>query len=271
MRKLVSLFLLYSLAVMLITGVVLFIMPHGRVAFWTGWTLFGLDKEQWDNIHVIFGFLMVIFGIWHLVLNWKSIVNYMKDNAFIAATVASIVVIVGSAMNVPPFKNFIELGESIKNSWPKPETMPPAPHAELFPLTKIANLLGLSPEEAVKILRENGYKVPSPELKLKEIAKLNSTTPAKIYETLLKKAKRKPASAVQIQPGSGLGMLPLKTLSQKLGIPLEEALKRLKEEGIEASPESSLRELASKVGKHPHELLEVLTGGEYEAPQGCYK
>ncbi|MEO2069102.1 MAG: hypothetical protein ABGX27_06270 [Desulfurobacteriaceae bacterium] len=29
----------------------------------------------------MFGFLMVTFGIWHLVLNWKSFVSYLKDKA----------------------------------------------------------------------------------------------------------------------------------------------------------------------------------------------
>jgi len=78
LRKYVSLFLFYTLIAMTISGIVLYIMPHGRVAYWTGWRFLGLDKDQWDSLHTIFGFLMIFFGIWHVILNWNSIVNYLN-------------------------------------------------------------------------------------------------------------------------------------------------------------------------------------------------
>ncbi|MEO2066156.1 MAG: DUF4405 domain-containing protein, partial [Desulfurobacteriaceae bacterium] len=168
LRKFVSLMLFYSLLVMFISGVVLFIMPHGRVAYWTGWTFLGLDKDKWDNLHIIFGFLMLFFGFWHILLNWRAIVNYFKTKDFLVSTLLTVIVTIGTVSNLPPFKNFIDFGEKIKNSWPKPATMPPAPHAELFPLSGVVQMVGLDPRQTVEVLRSKGIKVPSPNTTLKE-------------------------------------------------------------------------------------------------------
>ena len=193
LRKYVSLFLFYTLLFLTVTGIVLFIMPPGRVAYWTGWHFLGLDKDQWDNLHIIFGFLMVFFGIWHLTLNWRSFVSYLKGKAglftsreFFITSLLVLLIASATLMNLPPFKTFIDFGTKIKKSWPKPKTMPPAPHAEIFPLKKIARLVGISPERAVKILRSQGIKVNSVNEPLKKIAKTNHKTPAQIYELLLK-------------------------------------------------------------------------------------
>ena len=190
-RKYVSLSLLYALIAMTISGIVLYIMPHGRVAYWTGWKFLGLDKDQWDGFHTIYGFLTIFFGIWHVILNWKNIVNYLKGRAgiiiskeFFITTIVALTITIGTIANIPPFKTIMDIGERIKHSWPKPETMPPAPHAELFPLKKVAQMIGLSPQKAINVLESKGIKVESPDEILKEIAAKNNTTPAKIYEIL---------------------------------------------------------------------------------------
>ncbi len=263
LRKFVSLMLFYSLLVMLISGVVLFIMPHGRVAYWTGWTFLGLDKDQWDNLHIIFGFLMLFFSFWHLLLNWRAIVNYFKSKYFLVSTLLTVIIAVGAVSNLPPFKNFIDFGEKIKNSWPKPATMPPAPHAELFPLSKVAQMVGLEPRQAVEVLRSRGIKVPSPNTTLKEIANLNNTTPARVYEILLEVSpKRSSSRTLQFQPGSGMGRFTLKEVCAQLRIPLNLCLERLRKRGIEAAPDSQLREIAFKNGLYPYQLIEILQGGK---------
>ncbi len=267
MRKFVSLMLMYSLLIMSVSGIVLYIMPHGRVAYWTGWRFLGLDKDQWDSLHTIFGFLMVIFGIWHLVLNWQSIKNYivgkvgaLLSREFLLASVLSAVVVVGSIVNVPPFSSFIALEEAIKNMWPKPRTMPPAPHAELFPLSKVAVMVGLSPEKAVEILKSNGIKVSSVRKTLKDIAVENGITPARIYELFLKASPRK--SSLKFQPGSGLGRKSLREVCQQLGLGVQECVDILKRNGVKASPEETIRQIALNNGKLPYEVIQILRGGK---------
>ncbi len=121
LRKYISLFLFYTLIAIIISGIVLYIMPHGRIAYWTDWRFLGLDKDQWDALHTIFGFLMIFFGIWHVILNWKSIVRYLKGKAgiltskeFLITTFIVLIAGVGTLTNLPPFKTVIDIGEKIK-------------------------------------------------------------------------------------------------------------------------------------------------------------
>ena len=60
LRRIVSLTLFLSVAVMLTSSVILYIVPHGRVAYWADWTLWGLSKTQWGDMHTNSGLLMLI-------------------------------------------------------------------------------------------------------------------------------------------------------------------------------------------------------------------
>ena len=145
-----------------------------------------MDKDQWDTLHTVFGLLMILFGIWHVILNWKAIVKYFASKEFFITTVAVLLITVGSVANVPPFKTIMDAGEKIKKSWPRPKVMLPAPHAELFPLKKVAKLAGVPPQKALSILRSKGLKVDSLNETLKEIAAKNDTTPARVYKLLIR-------------------------------------------------------------------------------------
>lgn len=252
---------------MTISGIVLYVMPHGRVAYWTGWRFLVLDKDQWDSLHTIFGFLMIFFGIWHVILNWKNIVNYLKGRAgiitskeFFITTIIALTITIGTIANVPPFKTVMDIGERIKNSWPKPETMPPAPHAELFPLKKVAQMAELSPQKAIDVLGSKGIKVESSDEILKEIAAKNNTTPARIYEILSRTSKK--AKEFHFQPGSEMGKLTLREVCQDLQISPQECLEILKKHGIATDLNQQLRDIAFKNGKYPYQILEILQGGK---------
>ncbi|HYN38594.1 MAG TPA: DUF4405 domain-containing protein [Rhodospirillales bacterium] len=64
-----------SAIILLISGVVLFIAPSGRIASATQWALLWLDKDGWVNLHNVFAILFVAGLIWHLVFNWKPLSN----------------------------------------------------------------------------------------------------------------------------------------------------------------------------------------------------
>jgi hypothetical protein len=50
----------------------LYIEPHGRVAYWTKWSFLGLEKDQWGNIHIFSGLLFLVAGGFHLYYNLKK-------------------------------------------------------------------------------------------------------------------------------------------------------------------------------------------------------
>lgn len=77
-RRVISWLSFLSFAILGATGLVLYFTPQGRIANWAIWTFAGLTKEDWGNIHVIVSMLFVITMIWHIILNWKPLIAYLK-------------------------------------------------------------------------------------------------------------------------------------------------------------------------------------------------
>jgi len=67
MRKITSLTMLISFVLLVLTSVILYIVPQGRVAYWADWHLLGLSKSQWGNLHINLGFLFLLAGFLHLL------------------------------------------------------------------------------------------------------------------------------------------------------------------------------------------------------------
>ena len=81
LRKMTSLTALLSFVGMVVTSLVLYIVPHGRVAYWADWTLLGLDKTRWGDLHINLGLLFLLALGLHIYYNWKAIVAYLKNKA----------------------------------------------------------------------------------------------------------------------------------------------------------------------------------------------
>lgn len=100
-----------SAVILLISGIVLFIAPSGRIANTTQWALLWLDKDGWANLHNVFAILFVAGLIWHLVFNWKPLSNYVVSRAthhlnlkkeMLAAVAVILVLVIVVAQNLPP-------------------------------------------------------------------------------------------------------------------------------------------------------------------------
>jgi len=78
-RKIASLTAALSFIVMLLTNIILYIVPQGRIAYWADWRLWNLTKEQWGNIHINTGILLLTALGFHIYYNWKPILSYLKD------------------------------------------------------------------------------------------------------------------------------------------------------------------------------------------------
>ncbi len=81
MRKITSLTALVSFLLLLLNSIVLYIVPHGRIAYWADWRLWGLTKTEWTNQHVIIGILFLLAIFIHTFYNWTLIVAYLKNRA----------------------------------------------------------------------------------------------------------------------------------------------------------------------------------------------
>jgi hypothetical protein len=81
MKKITSLTAMISFLVLIVNSVVLYIVPHGRVARWADWRLWGLSREQWEAQHTIIGLLFLVAIFFHTYYNWKPLVAYLKNKA----------------------------------------------------------------------------------------------------------------------------------------------------------------------------------------------
>ena len=194
LRKITSLTALLSFILMLLTSIILYIVPEGRVAYWSDWRLWGLSKTQWGALHVNLGFLFVLSGILHIYYNWKPIVSYMKKRGkeltvftvnFNIAFIVLIVCTAGTYFEIPPFHWVQTLGESIKDAGSRTYGEPPYGHAELSSLKLLSRRLGLDLTTSVTALKKANIRIESETQSILEIAKANGLTPKVVYETML--------------------------------------------------------------------------------------
>lgn len=267
-RKIVSLTSLLSFLLLGVSGVVLYVTPQGRVADWAGWSLAGLGKDAWGDLHIATALLFLVAGIWHTVLNWKPIVSYLKDRSqrlrvvtlpFLVAFVVTAGVAVMANLGVPPVSWLLTLNDDLKDSAARTWGEPPYGHAELSSLKTLAGQMGLDAAQALVLLRQAGMRVDGDAQTLAAIARANRVTPQRVWE--LVKAARSQGQAPQVAGAtpSGLGRRVVAELCEELGIPVERGVAVLRAAGFElAAADATLRSLAEPAGRRPLEAFELL-------------
>ena len=250
-----------------ISGVILYIAPPGRIAHWTNWTVWGLDKEEWGAIHTIFGYvLLIIVGI-HLYYNWKIFWNFIWSKVrkalnlkweLITATVLCLFLFLGTLWNIPPFSSTMDLGEHFKQSWEEAKAEVPIAHAELLSLQEFAEKIKVPVDQILHALKSRGYKVKNVQQILGDVAKENRTSPDKLYE-VIKSEGVKPVVPDTIE-GTGMGKKTIDAICSEKGLSLDDVLARLKQKGIKANPNDKLKDVASKLGKTPMEIFTIIEG-----------
>lgn len=194
LRGFISLLTALSFLVMTVSGIILFIVPQGRIASWVDWRLLGLTKTQWGDMHITTSLLFAIAGLWHTWLNWRALVSYFKDRVsrnltlrreLVLATVLTLFFTIGALYKTPPLSYILELNESVKEYWVKTaEDEPPVAHAELLPLSTFLKKADLELEPSLKILAQHRISIKGPDQKLGDIASRNNTSPAALFKLL---------------------------------------------------------------------------------------
>lgn len=268
MKKIVSLSLAWSFLILAVTGVVLYVDPPGRIAYWGDWTLLGMNKEEWGNFHIIFGFFMIVAALFHVTYNWKPLLSYMKDRVTRALTatrelVVSLVVVAVVAaatyFQLPPLSWVLQFGEQFGEGWEHQYGSPPFNHAELTNLKQFCARMGLDHARALETLKAHGV-VPRPEESLKDTGRRHGLSPQSIYLLIkdLKSAEAPPEEAIPPRGGSGMGKKSLEQVCELRNVPLDAALARMKAAGIHGDPDQRFREIAEEAGIIPSELLRII-------------
>jgi hypothetical protein len=298
-RRVVSLTVLLSFFFLALSGVMLFVSPQGRVAYWAGWTLFGLDKDQYSAIHTTFMVLFLTVGVWHIVLNWKPIMGYLKNRSkqvriitpeSSLALFLALAFLVGPLAGLPPFKQFLDAGGGVKEYWEATSGSPPWGHAEENSLQRFCRgmedferlenqrLMAIDCDEALARLRSEGLAVEGLNQRLVDVAEANATTPQALAGLIMEVARPvTPQEAAEAllppvqearfrRPYSGLGRMTLGEYAAEFGYDLGEIRGILSEAGLQIDPQAPLRDEATRLGTDPEGIIEVLNGGREGGP-----
>ncbi len=266
-RRMTSLCLLVSGFLLLITSLVLYIEPHGRVAYWSNWSLLGLSKQQWDAMHINVGLLFLVSGVVHSVLNWRFIVDYSVRSVrrgsalpLGAALVLTAYVAAASVVNIFPANLVMDFNKYVK-SWQSDRLgEPPFGHAELVPLGQLARFSGVPVENAIRALREAGVKGVTRSKNLKSLALENRTTPQRLFEILLS-SKKEGAAGLPPLPPPGTGKLSLSQICVKYRVNCGEIMERLSGRGLKVEGEiDTLEAIAGRNGITPMEVYHAMRG-----------
>jgi hypothetical protein len=263
-RAFVTFYIVFSFIVIALSGMVLYIAPPGRIVNWSTWTFVLLEKANWQAVHTIFAFLFVVATGFHIYFNWRVIVAYLKSKLgegirrrreLALASVLGLAILSFTLGSVPPFGTVMSFGDDVKNSWATAETEPPVPHAELWTLAKLTETTKVPFEQALSNLKQAGIVPASSEVTLADLAKQHDLTPQEVYNIATRNTKPAPVSLAE---GGGYGRKSVQEICDQLGVPLSTGLERLRQRGIEATPDSNMRELATKAGMESLDLAKLL-------------
>ncbi len=269
-RKITSLTMLISFILCIVTSIVLYIAPHGRVAYWSNWHLWGLNKTQWSQLHINLGILLLLVGSLHIYYNWKPITAYLKTKSkqmrlftvnFNIALILTLIVGVGTYFQIPPMSTIINISESIKDSAAIKYGEPPYGHAELSSLKMFAKRVGLDLSKSMELLRQAGIHFENETQTINDIAKKNNLTPKQVYEIIKPATQVKETNGHPVLPDlppPGFGRKKLAEVCADFGLNLPEIIHALSRKGVKAASEKTIKEIAAENNTEPMAIFEII-------------
>lgn len=280
-RGFTSLLMVFSFLISLISGILLYFTPQGKVAHWTNWTILGLDKEMWGALHINSSLVLFIIFFFHFYYNWKVLIRYIKKKAmmafnlkyeFFVASIISIFIIVATLFNLEPFKTIIKWNDDIKQYWAgQAQAQPPVPHAEDMTVTEFCKNFNISLESFEQKLNLKRWTFKDENETIKNIASRNRISPADIYRYLKPSVynnQGRGKGQVQGQVGSqlqgqgqGWGRKTLQDVCNSANKDVDAVIAKLSANGIKASKNELIRNIANNNNLRPIEIINMINEG----------
>jgi len=266
-KKIISLTLAFSFLVMSITGIMLYIVPKGKIAYWANWEMLGLTKQQYGNIHITSMILFLVVTIWHIYYNWKPLLSYLKNSTkqitlfkkeLLIALTLNVLFVGGTLMGIQPFQSVLDINDGIKTYWEEQYGSPPYGHAEESSLQSFSQRIRVNSPKALELLKSKGIVVESTSQTLLQIAEKNGISPKDIYNAIKAKGDTTTGKSSTNAGISSLGRRTLQELANMDKINLEKSLLFLQGKGFDATAQSRMRKAANALGITPYELFEKL-------------
>ncbi len=272
MRRITSLTAGLSFLLVILTSVVLYIVPQGRVAYWAEWRLWGLSKTDWGNIHINIGLLFLVALFLHIYYNWKPLTAYLRNRTrqftlfnrdFNAALIVTVACTLGSYFLVPPFNWVMALNDHFKAAGAARYGEPPYGHAELSSLASFAQKMNLDIGRSMALLRQAGIPAETSDQSLAAIARRHAVTPQRIYQ-VIQAAERRPQAEAErsgrfpASPPSGSGNLALADFCRMYNLSPEQVIRTLAQRGVTAKADETLKQIAAAHRMSPLDLYDLI-------------
>ena len=123
-KSLTSLTLTVAFLGITVTGIMLYVAPHGPTA--RDWTFWGLGKRDWNHLHMTLAALFMIATVFHLIWNWSMLWGYIKKRTeaglnrkleLVCSILIGVVVVTGTLYDIPPFSSIIQWKQTLSGSW----------------------------------------------------------------------------------------------------------------------------------------------------------
>ena len=123
----------FSFLVMLLSGLLLYVAPKGRLAQQIDWHLLGLGRDGWEGLHIATSLLFAGFVLWHFLVHFRVYTVLLggtplhprghRNEAWLALA-ALVFLGVAALMAWPPSSWLIEGNEYFKQSFWDPSGGP---------------------------------------------------------------------------------------------------------------------------------------------------
>jgi len=275
LRKITSLTALVSFLLLILNSVVLYIVPHGRIAYWADWRLLGLTKNEWSNQHIIIGTLFLLAIFLHIYYNWKPIVAYLKNKSrqlkiftreFNIALVLTIICTFGAYIEAPPFSYVLDFSKSIKTSAVRTYGIPPYGRAELSTLKTFTSKVGLDLTQSMYLLKKVGVRVESDKQTIQEIAKLNKMSPQQVYAAMIPEEKPGAKKNLPDSPPKGFGKHSLDEICREYNINISRILRDFVDNNIKVKTSATIKEIASQNDISSKEVYAIIKNAAKKGP-----
>jgi len=188
----------------------------------------------------------------------KKLTIFTKS--FNIALLISCYVTVGTLYSLPPMNYVLQFGEYLTDVGNEKYGEPPYGHAELSSLKMFCDKMNIDLLKAKKLLKEANIKINNTEMSIGKIAKANGLTPQQIYN-IINKAITVPVDEDPIFPKSpspSFGKKTINDICQIYKLPVDEVLSELKEAGLSAKADNTIKEIGSNNGSNPMAIFEII-------------
>ncbi len=276
LRKITSMTMIWSLIILILNSVVLYVVPEGRISYWADWRFLGLTKTDWSAQHITVGVLFLLAGFLHIFYNWKPILAYMKNRArkfslFSLSSSVGLVLtalfVVGTYFNVPPLSTLVDFSEYFKYRAEATYGNPPYGQAQSSSLQMFTSRLGLDLDKSIELLEAAGISAPAKSETIRTLAERSSRSPQQIYAVIQPATLRAPfQSEAGEQAGveapatgkSGMGRKTVAQICDEVQMNCAQMIQALEARGIKAEQNTKLKDIAAENNTGPMQVYETM-------------